>query len=147
MLNLQPVVYQWLQLLLQFEMFAEDSSMLEVDPRVSPRDAYRRRNFLEHGLFLHKPQDGRAIVAIRVGKRQDLSCVEKAVFFSHKHNFVINLYLYISLVKIRHLDKDQSACATCLTGSLKMVYFGFTLVLAVQVPCQHCSHIVVNVAL
>ena len=147
MLNLQPVVYQWLQLLLQFEMFTEDSSILKVDLRVSPRNAYRRRNFLEHGLFLYKSQDGRAIVAIRVSKRQDLSCVEKAVFFSHKHNFVINLYLYIYLVKIRHLDKDQSACATCLTGSLKMVYFGFTLVLAVQVPCQHYSHIIVNIAL
>ena len=126
--------------------------MLEVDPRVSPRDAHRRRNFLDHSLFLHNPQDGHAIVAIRVGKRQDLSCVEKAVFFPHEHNFVINLYLYISPVKIRHLDKDQSACATCLTGSLRMVYFGFTLVLAVQVSsiqisCQHCSHIAVNVAL
>lgn len=148
MLNLQPVVYQWLQLLLQFEMFAKDSSMLEINPRVSPRDAYRRRKFLDHGLFLHKRQDGPAIVAIRVGKRQDLSCVEEAVFFLHEHNFVINLYLYISPVKIRHLDKEQSACATCLTGSLRMVYFGFTLVLAVRVspiqfPCQHCSHIVV----
>ena len=151
-LNLQSVVYQWLQLLLQFEMFAKDSSMLEVDPRVSPRDAYRRQNFLDHGLFLHKPQDVRAVPDIRVGKRQDLSCVEKAVFFSHEYNFVINLYLYISPVEIRHLDKDQSACATCLTGSLRMVYFGFILVLAVQVSsvqffCQHFSHIVVNVAL
>ncbi len=130
-LNLQPVVYQWLQLLLHFEMFAKDSSMLEVDPRMSPRDAYRRRNFLDHGLFLHKPQNGPAIFAIRVGKRQDLSCVEKAAFFSHEHNFVINLYLYISPVKIRHLDRDQSACATYPTVSLRMVYFGFTLVLAV----------------
>ena len=126
--------------------------MLDIDPRMSPRDAYRRQNFLDHGLFLHKPQDGPAIVVIRVGKRQNLSCVEKTAFFSHEHNFIINLYLYISPVKIRHLDKDQSACATCLTGSLRMMYFGFTLVLAVhvsfvQVPCQYCSHIVVNVAL
>ena len=121
--------------------------MLEVDPRLSPRDAYQRRNLLDRGLFLHKPQDGSAIVDVHVGERQDLSCVEKAVFFSHEHNFVINLDLYISPVKIRHLDKDQSACATCLTGSLRMVYFGFTLALAVQIPCQHCSHIVVNVAL
>lgn len=42
--------------------------MLEVDLRMSLRDTYRRRNFLDHGLFFHKPQDGRAIVAIRVGK-------------------------------------------------------------------------------
>ena len=79
--------------------------MLEVDSIMSPRDAYRRRNLLDHGLFLHKPQNRRAIVAIRVGKHQDLSCVEKAVFFSHEHNFVINLYLYISPVKIRHLTR------------------------------------------
>ena len=91
-------------------MFAKDSSVLEVDSRMSPRDAYRRRNFLDHGSLLHKPQNGRAIVAIRVGKRQDLSCVEKAVCFSHKHNFVINLNLYIYLVKIRHLDNDQLVC-------------------------------------
>ena len=58
----------------------------------------------------------------------------------------------MSAVKVRYLDKDRSAYAICLTGSLKMVYFGFTLVLAVQissvhVPCQYFSHIVVNVAL
>lgn len=121
--------------------------MLEVDPRVSPRDAYHRRKSPDLGLFLHKPQYGPAIVAIRVGKRQDLSCVEKAVFFSHKHNFVINLYVYISRVKIRYLNKDQSVYITRLTGSLRMVYFAFTLVLAVQVPCQHCSHIIVNFTL
>ena len=59
--------------------------MLKVNLRISLRDVYRRRNFLYHGLFLYKPQGGYAIVAIRVGKRQDLSCVEKAVFFSHEH--------------------------------------------------------------
>ena len=58
----------------------------------------------------------------------------------------------MSAVKVRYLDKDRSACATCLTGSLRMVYFGFTLVLAVQISSvqisyQYCSHIVVNVAL
>ena len=74
-------------------MFAKDSSILKVDPRISSRDIYRRRNFLDHGFFLHKPQDERAIVAIRVGKLYNLSCVEKAVFFSNEHNFVINLYL------------------------------------------------------
>lgn len=81
--------------------------MLEVDSRISPRKVYRRRNFLDYDLFLHKPQDKRAIVAIRVSKFQDLSCVEKTVFFSHEHNIVINLYLYISPVTIRYLDKDQ----------------------------------------
>ena len=89
---------------------------------------------LDHGLFLYKPQDGSAIVNIRINERQDLSYVEKAVFFSHEHNFVINLNLYISPVKIRHLDKNQSACAIYLTGSLRMIYFGFTLALAVQIP-------------
>ena len=58
----------------------------------------------------------------------------------------------MSAIKLRYLDKDRSAYVTCLTGSLKMVYFSFTLVLAVQissvqVPYQYCSHIVVNVAL
>ena len=72
-LNLRPIVYQWLQLLLQFEMFAKNSSMLKVDPRISPRDVYRRRKILDHGSFLHKSQDGRAIVAIRIGKLQDPS--------------------------------------------------------------------------
>ncbi len=105
--------------------------MLEVDPRMSPRDVYRRRNSLDRGLFLHKHQDCLAIVNVRVGEYQNLSCVEKAVFFSHEHNFLINLYLYIFPVKICHLDKDQSACATCLMGSLRLIYFGFTLVLAV----------------
>ena len=80
--------------------------MLEVDPRVSPGDAFGRQKFLDHGLLLHDRQDGLAIVASPVGKHQDLSCVEKAVFFSHKHNFVINFYLYISLVKVRYLDKN-----------------------------------------
>lgn len=80
--------------------------MLEVDPRMSSRDVYRRRNFLDHGLFFHKFQDGSAIVIIRVDKRQDLNCVEKTVFFSHEHNFFVNLYLYISPVKIRYFDKD-----------------------------------------
>lgn len=77
-----------------------------MNPRISSRDIYRRRNFLDHELFLHKPQDERAIVAIRVNKLQDLSCVEKAIFFSHKHHFVINLYLFITPVKICYLNKD-----------------------------------------
>lgn len=34
-LNFQPVGYQRFQLLLQFDMLAQDSSMLEVDTRVS----------------------------------------------------------------------------------------------------------------
>lgn len=126
--------------------------MLEVDPRMSPRDAYRRRNFLDHGLFLHKPQNRPAIVAIRISKRQNLSYIKTTVFFSHKYNFIINLYLYISPVKIRHLDKDQLAYTTYLTSSLRIIYFNFILVLAVQVfsvqvPYQHCSHIIVNITL
>lgn len=97
--------------------------------------------------------DARSLLCcIRVGKLQGLSCVKKTVFFSHEHSFIINLYLYISLIKIRYLNKNKSAYAICLTGFLRMMYFGFTLVLAVQVssvqvPCQYCSYIVVNIAL
>ena len=36
-------------------------------------------------------------------------------------------------------DRDQSACVPRLTGSLKVVYFGFTLVLAVQVSAVQVS--------
>ena len=87
-------------------MFIKDSFILKVDLRVSLRDTYRRQNFLDYGLFLYKPQNRRAIITIRVSKRQNLSYVKKAVFFPHKHNFVINLYLYISPIKIRHLNKN-----------------------------------------
>ena len=62
-------------------MFVKDSSILKVDSRISPRDVYRRRNFLDHDLFLHKPQDKRAIVAIRVDKLQDLIALRRQSFF------------------------------------------------------------------
>ncbi|KAF6238668.1 hypothetical protein HO173_003174 [Letharia columbiana] len=78
---------------------------------------------LDLDTLFHQLQEMFNITEILVSQCQYLTCVEKAVFFSHEHNFVINLYLYISPVIIRHLDKDQSACATCLTGSLRMVYF------------------------
>ena len=93
--------------------------MLEVDSRISPRDTYRRRNFLDHDLFLHKSQDKRAIVVFRVDKLQDPSYVEKTVFFSHKHNFVINLYLYTSPVKIRHLNKKSVSIRDISNGIIE----------------------------
>lgn len=132
-------------------MLAEYLSVFEVNPRAWRSNTYYRWKDLDLDTLFHQLQEMFNITGILVSQCQYLTCVKKAVFFSHKHNFVINLYLYISPVKIRHLDKDQSACATCLTGLLRMMYFGFSLVLAVQassvqVPCQHCSHIVVNIA-
>ena len=120
--------------------------MLEVDPGAFPRDAYCRRQYLDLRSFPHKSQDALAIVAILVGKSQDLSRIEEAVFFSHKHDLIFNLDLDMPRVKIGYLDEDRSACVPRLTGSSRTVYLSFPLVHVVQIPCQYCSHLMLSIA-
>lgn len=82
--------------------------MLEVDPGARVKNICHRWKDLNLGLFLHEAQEVSTIAVIRVGKRQDLGCVEEAVFFSHENNLVFNLQLDVSRVKIRDLKKQQS---------------------------------------
>ena len=87
-------------------MLADYPSVFEVDLRTGIRDAYYRWKDLDLGILLYPLQEVFAITGILVSKRQNLSCVEKAVFFSYKYNLIFNLDLNVSRVKIRYLDKD-----------------------------------------
>ena len=106
--------------------------MLEVDEQGMPAVAGSTSTLVF--LFYH-PKDVFALAVILVSKRDKLGCIEKAVFFSHHYCFVVEFYLNTASAKIRYFDKDYLARVICLTGLSRMVYFGFALVLAVQVPC------------
>lgn len=54
------------------------------------------------------------ITGVLVCQCSYLTCVEKAVFFSHKHKFVANLNLKMPAVKVRYLDKDHLVFVTRL---------------------------------
>lgn len=115
-------------------MLTKDQSMLEVDPRARVRNICHRWKDLNLGLFLHEAQEVFAIAVILVGKRQDLGCVEKAVFFPYENNLVFNLQLDVSRVKIRDLSKASVSILTHLAGLSRTVYFCSTLVLVIQIP-------------
>ena len=80
--------------------------MLEVDPRVRIRDACCSRKHFYLGLLFYQSKDVFALAVILVGKRDNLGCIEKAVFFSHHYCFVVEFHLNTASAKIRYLDKD-----------------------------------------
>ena len=79
--------------------------MLVVDLRARVRNICHRWKDLDLDLFLHDAKELFTITVILVGKRQDVGCVEKAVFLLTNNNLVVNLQLDVSCVKIRDLSK------------------------------------------
>ena len=90
------------------------------------RDAFCSRKHFHLSILISPSKDVLALTIILFGKRDNLGCIEKAVFFSHQHQLTIDFHLNMSGVKFCHLGDDQSAPQVRQTS--RTSYLGYIIV-------------------